>query len=119
MAHFPNRNLNQTAVYWGNPQDNGTGGYTWNDPVEISCRWSEKTEVLQRNNNPDEQFISNAQVFVDQDVEEKGLLYLGSLDDLNSDEETNPEGVVGVFRIVRFDKIPTIKGNRYLRKAYL
>ena len=35
----------ETAVYWGNPQNDGYGGFTFDTPVEIKCRWEEKSEV--------------------------------------------------------------------------
>jgi len=79
MATFPNRNLNQTAVYWASPMPDGYGGFTWDDPVEIDCRWEGSTKLIKRANG--EQIACMAEVQINQDVEENGMLYLGDLDE--------------------------------------
>jgi len=116
------RNCIQTAVYWENPKPDGKGGNTYDDPVEIDCRWEEKTEVLSRlgDDRKGEELVSEAQVIVTQDVDEKGYLFLGDLDDLDSDEEGTPEKIKGAYRILKFDKIPALRNpDEYMRKAYL
>ena len=40
------RQYKQDAVYWGNPQSDGSGGYTFDDPVEIKCRWEDIKQVV-------------------------------------------------------------------------
>jgi len=120
MTRFPDRNLNQTAVYWGTPTSNGIGGFTYAAPVEISCRWVEKREVITDQNG--DEIVSNAQVQVSQNVDEQGKLYLGTLDDLDSDEESDPITIEDAFTIRKFDKTPTMQVGsvqRYFRKAYL
>jgi hypothetical protein len=117
MARFPNRNLNQTAVYWGNPQPDGTGGYTWDDPIEIDSRWIYDREVMI--DNQGEEIVSHAQVRVAQDLDENGMLFLGTLNDLDSDQEANPGTVTEARKIRQFRKVPLIQGNGYSRKAML
>jgi len=120
MARFPERHLNQTAVYWGSPTKNGQGGYTYDDPVEIDCRWLNRTKVIQGTmGQPGKEVISVAQVRVDQDVDLNGYLYLGELTDLDAGERSDPSTVSTSFIIKQFDKIPTIKGDLYFRKVYL
>lgn len=114
---FPDRNLNQTAVYWGTPVDDGDGGLTFADPVEIDCRWVDISEVITAASG--EQIVSRAKVRVNQDLDERGMLYLGTLADLDSTQEGDPLSVDGAHEIRRFDKIPTIKANAYSRKAWL
>ena len=114
---FPNNNLTQTAVYWGSPTNDGYGGFTYADPVEISCRWEYKRELFM--DNEGRQLISNAGVQVSQDLDIQGLLFLGDLDDLDSDQEESPIGVDGVFEIKQLDKIPTINGSAYYREVWL
>jgi len=115
--------MTQTAVYWATPVPDGYGTYTYDDPVEIDCRWENKTEVVSRvggEGKKGEELVSFAQVFVTQDVDENGFLYLGDLDDLDSAEEALPETVDGAYRIQKFDKLPELKStNKFLRKAYL
>lgn len=115
MTQFPNRNLTQTAVYWGNPTPDGYGDYSWDDPVEIDCRWSEEREVVK--NQDGEEVISQAQVQVDQDLDQNGVLYLGALTDLDSDPI--PDEVEQAYHIITIMKVPTMKGDKYFRKVYL
>lgn len=117
MATFPNRNMKQKCVYWGNPTDNGYGGYTYDDPVELPCRWVGSTKVI--TDSKGQQVVCRAEVQVEQDVDENGLLYLGNLNDLDSAEEETPTSVERAYLIKRFDKVPTIRGDKFYRKAYL
>ncbi len=121
MESFIARLCTQTAVYWGSPVNDGYGGKTFDDPVEISCRWEDRIESINRvGARLGEEIVSRAQVYVTEDVEELGYLYLGTLDDLDSDEEADPTTIVKAYMINRFDKIPTMRSsNEFLRKAYL
>jgi len=109
----------QTAIYWGAPKGDGYGGKDFDSiyPIEINCRWEEKTKVI--SNAQGEELISNAQVRVIQDVDEQGYLCLGTLDDLDS-EEVSPETVDKAYTIKKFEKIPSLGStNEFVRKAYL
>lgn len=112
----------QTAVYWTAPVANGWGGLTHNDPIEISCRWEEKTEMISRfgGGRKGEELISNAQVFVTQDVVEEGYLFLGDLDDLSSSADNDPENIDNAYKIIKFEKTPAVGApTKFVRKAYL
>src|SRR4030042_623533 len=104
------RGCKQTAVYWGTPVEDGYGGKTFADPVEISCRWEASTEILV--NTAGAEFSSRAKVYLTQDVEEEGWLYLGELDDLDSNPD-NPREVDDAYEIRRFDKTPCIHSVNY------
>ena len=121
MESFIARLCTQTAVYWGSPVNDGYGGKTFDDPVEISCRWEDTIESINRvGARLGEEIVSQAQVYVTTDVEERGYLYLGTLDDLDSGEEADPTTIVKAYMINRFDKIPAMRSsNEFLRKAYL
>jgi len=125
IADFVNRLCKQTAVYWGSPQDDGRGTFTYADPIEIQCRWEEKREVIsmQGDDRKSREIVSKAQVWILQDVDEEGYLYLGTLDSsgaLTSVEEENPEDVDGTYKILMFEKTPELRGsNKFIRKAYL
>ena len=114
---FPENLLKQTCVYWGNPQPTGYGGFTWDDPVELDCRWVGTTRMV--TNNKGREVVSRASVQVAQDVDEDGMLYLGALEDLDSGQEDDPMTVDGAYPIVRFDKTPTARGGKFARIAYL
>jgi hypothetical protein len=112
---FLKRMLNQKAVYWGTPAGDGYGGFTFADPVELDCRWEDKTELFV--SPAGEETPSQAVVYLPQDVDVGGYLFLGALDDINSDQD--PQGQDGAYRIKQVYKTPDIKGKDFLRKVWL
>lgn len=108
----------QTAVYWGGPTPDGYGGLDFDDPVEISVRWDDSTELITTADGT--QYACRAKVLVTQDVDLDGYLYLGELDDLDSEDYDDPKSVDNVYRIRRFDKVPMIrKTDEFVRTVYL
>ena len=119
----------QTAVYWGTPTSNGRGGYTYDDPVELNCRW--KDEQIMFGSDDGEQLVSKSVVHLLEDVDHNGLLYLGTLDDLETlydDSEGDSSGVwydpklieKGLCIIKKFTKVPSLRlTTEFVRKAYL
>jgi hypothetical protein len=109
--------LQQTAVYWGSPTPDGEGGFIWSAPVEVPCRWTDVTQMISLSNG--QQVVSRSSVLVDQDVDEGGMFFLGTLNDFDSDEGENPIVISGAYKIGRFEKIPDRTATTFLRKAYL
>ena len=111
--------LRQTAVYWGDPQSDGAGGRTFGSayPVELSIRWEERQELFVDASG--QETMSQAVVYLDQDIDIGGYLDLGDLDDLSSAEESDPLTVGGAYEIRNFKKLPDIKADRFLRKVWL
>ena len=114
---FPENNLNNTIVYWGNPVNDGMGSFTFDTAVEIVGRWMEKTELLVDSNG--KEIVSNTLVQVKQDVDEDGYMYLGVLTDLSTEQKADPKLVDAAYPIKKFMKTPTIKSNGYYREAFL
>ncbi len=111
------RACTQTVVYWANPTPDGFGSYTFDAAVEILCRWEDRTGTFVSNKG--EQLYSKAHVYTLQDVDENGFLYLGELDDLDSNPD-DPKIVDNAWEIKRFDKIPSLGSTtEFVRKAYL
>lgn len=112
----------QTAVYWANPVDDGYGGYSYDAPIEIYCRWEDKEEKIveqKGTSSHGEEIISTSQIYVLQDMKKGEYLYLGDLDDLDSNPD-NPKEVGSAFEIKKFEKSPTLKSTSvFLRKVYL
>lgn len=101
----------QTATYWGSPTADGSGGKSFDAPTTISVRWQDKSEW-----HTDEfgtQFLSNAEVYAEQDLDIGGYLYLGT------SVAADPTGVEGAFLIRNFVSVPSYRGNRSNRKAIL
>lgn len=116
MTHFTVKNLNQTCIYWPAPVNDGYGGHTWEEPVELSCRWEDLSQVLTSNTGVETVAQSNVQV--DQDLDHEGMLLLGTLDDLDSDAYYDPI-IAGAHAIIRIDKVPTLDGLHFYRKVFL
>lgn len=116
--NFIQRHLNQTLVYWGNPQDDGEGGFTFDSAVEIIGRCEYKVEQVVSGNG--ELTVSRARVYLAQEVDQGGYLYLGTLDDSEMvDSAPHPDDISESMRIMVFEKIPRLEGPGYLYKAYL
>ena len=112
----------QTAVYWGNPKDDGYGGFTFDDPVNISCRWEDKTQIVSTMDG--QETSSDSEVLVTQDLDYNGYLYLGTLEELLEDyteeELANPMNVPTAKAIISKSKIPMIKSTKeFVRIVYL
>ena len=108
----------QTAVYWANPVNDGFNHFTFDDPIEIKCRWQDKIQIL---GQPDEtQMISRAIALVTQDMTVDGLLWLGTLSQLSSIQRTEPHQIPNICIIKRFEKSPFVgSSTEYLRKVHL
>jgi len=118
IQSFIQSRCSQTAVYWANPTNDGFGHFTFDTPVEIDCRWQNRTQIL--SNSDGAAIISRAEVVVTQDLDEDGLLYLGSLTDLTTTQKANPRTVDTVAIIKRFEKTPALGSTtEFLRKAFL
>jgi hypothetical protein len=91
--------LNQTAVYWGTPDPDGYGGFTYAAPVEITCRWQktiDNTVTADGETQPVNINVWSATAMV-----VGGTIFLGTLAQLNSSEEADPEIVTNAYRITQ------------------
>ena len=115
----------QTAVYWGAPTPDGYGGNTFAAPIEVVCRWEDKEQFLGSQVGGEVTgglMLSRSIVFLKQDVDEEGYLYLGTLADLDLDSigYINPKEVDKAYIIKRFEKTPSmVNPTVFLRKAFL
>ena len=101
----------QTAVYWGNPVDDGYGGKTFDYPVEIKVRWDYKQRQVVL---PDGKEINaDVQVLTPEDLEVGGFLFLGELDDLYdfSSGVTNPLDAGDAYEILTTEKVSMPKST--------
>lgn len=123
IISFINKVCVQTAVYWGSPNENGTGGKIYADPIEIKCRWEDKVKLVA--DKTGESILSKAEVLVTQELDYQGYLYLGTLDELydsaaSSGVSLNPKEIDGACEIISRDKIPLFrKTDKFVHKVYL
>jgi len=121
----------QTATYWANPVSDGYGGWTYDTPVEIKCRWDDVAKII--NNDKGEEVISNAEIITNAELQEGELLYLGTLTEVAAlaDESGFPYELLsdqvypypkqidrGVHKIVTKGKTPLIKSSTKFVKMY-
>jgi len=111
------RQCRHTAVYWGNPQSDGYGGYTYDDPVEISCFWMGESDVAK--DEKGNEIVTKAKVYVLQDIDEQGYLWKGKLADLTATQKSDPKQVDEAMPIIRFIKTPSLRIDEYIRKALI
>lgn len=125
IADFIARKCIETAVYWGNPVDDGYGNKTFDAPVELAfpgngVRWEEKAQVLKDWEGRAEVFECVGFVYVLQRLDKDGCLFLGTLADLNPEDFTNPLGNINVHRIRQFERVPALGSTDiFMYKAYL
>jgi len=106
------RYLKQTITYWAF----ASGTNAWNDeafvtPVTLSGRWETTTDrFMDLEGN---EVVSNSIVYLNQDVTERGFLYLGE------SVAADPKEVQGAYPIRKFQKVPTFRLGDFMRKAYL
>jgi len=118
------KNCSQLCVYWGSPKNDGRGGYTYDDAIELECRWEEMKQLV--TDSKGNTITSRATVYLTRDVQEEGVLYFGTLDELYDSNESSggsiddPKKIKGAYVIKKFDKIPALGSDTvFLRKAYL
>lgn len=109
------QNLVQTLVYWANPVPDGYGGYVYDLPVEILGRWEDTSELFI--DKTGHEVRSRAKVFLTQDVEEGGYLFLGEITDLSS--SLDPQDMEKAYEIRAFKKVPNLDATDFERKCWL
>ena len=83
------RSCTQTAVYWGSPVKDGYNHFTFASPVEIKCRWVERLQMV-KNEVASASFLSRAYIFVNQELDLEGYVFLGTLSDIPSKAFIDP-----------------------------
>jgi len=111
------RYLIHALVYWAAPTPDGTGGYTYDTPVEITGRWVDKAERFQTSMG--DTFVSRSIVHADQELEVGGVLWKGSLSSLSAEEITNPMLLAAAYAIRVYQSTPNVAGTITVRKAIL
>lgn len=118
ITKFIQRVCVQDAVYWGAPVSNGYGGYTYNQPKLIKCRWTDTTKNITTDSG--ELIVSRAEVLVVDDLEVGGVLYLGDFTGLTNTHRVNPLTLDAAYTIKRVDKTPLFRStDEFVRVVYL
>jgi hypothetical protein len=115
MKRFDKYTLRDTAVYWAKSAADGTGHFTFTNPIEIKCRWEQKQELFTGDDGQEHR--SRAVVYPDRLLTLNSFLFKGTLDDLDSSGEM-PEDKE-TWRIQGVEEISSLRGTFTVRKVWL
>jgi hypothetical protein len=105
----------QTAVYWKrNPTPDEFGAFTFEDPIEIKCRWVD--QIGEFRNAKAEALNSKAVVYVDRPMDVEDMLMKG---DLETTTPLDPRGLKDAFKVIAFGDTPDLDNFEHLYTAYL
>lgn len=105
----------QVAVYWPMIGTNDAGEPIYGPPEEIKCRWEDVHEVFKTAAGDDT--VSNSKVYVDRETPEGGVLWEGSIEDLEN--QMLPFENDGAYAIRKFSRVPNLKATESLLIAML
>lgn len=114
ILSFINKVCVQTAVYWGNPKPDGFGGYIFDAPIEIKCRWEDMPRV--RTAKMSKEIHQKSNVLITRSVDLEGWMYLGTLIELENAANnfivpSNPQKVKEAYQIIAIDKTPLFRST--------
>jgi hypothetical protein len=120
IDYFLNRICQQTVVYWSNPVNDGEGGFSFDDPVEISCRLEEIKQINKMTEDVLEKQYPSI-LYTTEELDLNGMIFIGTLNDLDSTQEADPMLIEdGCYFIDRVQKIPVLGStSSFLYKIYL
>lgn len=108
------RHLHQTLTYWAPSAPGSTNLYgkpTSSAPVQLKCRWEDRTEQLKSKTG--EEFVSKSRVFLEEDVSIDGYVFLGV------SAVADPSGLQGAWEIQQKARQPNLRNLRNLTVLYL
>lgn len=105
------RNLRQTATYWAPGAEDSYGSRSYSAPVQLPCRWEDKTEMFIDKKGKESK--SKSKVFFASDLQLDGYLLLGT------SAETNPRNVANASEIRNVFRTPDLRNNTQLYVAIL
>jgi hypothetical protein len=110
------RKLKQKCVYWAVNTFDEFGKITFEEPVEISCRWEDNVVLFV--DSTGESRPSKAIVYLVTDTDLTGWLWKGTLVELDSDYN-DPRELKDAQEIKGRGKIPSLNNENVLRVVYL
>lgn len=103
----------QEAIYWKRLTPDQYGKYSFDSPVEISCRWEDKaSEFL---DSTGQKQVSRSIVYVDRVISVGDRLMRGEMDSNTPADPLTADS----FEVRRFDQEPNLKATEFLLTAYL
>tara|TARA_R110000851_G_scaffold46656_6_gene113570 strand:+ start:798 stop:1136 length:339 start_codon:yes stop_codon:yes gene_type:complete len=101
----------QKAVYWSPSSYDGFGRPVMSTAVQITCRWEDVHEQFLDKEGQEQ--TSSSRVYVSQDVELGGYLWLGDI----SGKPSDPLQDNNSWEIRKFENLPNLKATEFLKTA--
>jgi hypothetical protein len=111
---FKNK-LKQKCVCWGTPSLVGNGEKTYPDPVELSCRWEDRSQLVR--NKDGQEVMSKSTVYLGEAVALDSFLFLSTLADLP--DGATPLSVKTARKLLALDSIPNTANTETIYIGYL
>lgn len=107
----------QDAVYW--PLSGNTGyAPSYGTPQEIKCRWDGSSEVFTDKHG--KQIVASAEILCPVQLKEEGLIYLGLLADLSSEQRADPKVIVDAYEIRKVSITPLFRSTtKFVYQIYV
>ena len=106
IEKYIKRIARHTAVYWASPTAAQDGSNTYGAPAEIKCFWKEQYDLFKDKDG--REVAIKAKVYVFDDLDEQGMLFLGTLADLTTAQKNDPRKVSRAYEISSFVKTPSL-----------
>ena len=106
----------QKAVYWALKASDGYGGWTYENPVEINCRWEDvREEKMDAEGNL---IQTSATVYADRELGLNGMVYRGELDGAVTNEPQAMDPHL-VHKICKVERLPNLRNTEILHTVTL
>lgn len=102
MTSWVSRSLDQRSVYWKPPKRDGFGGYIWTPPFEIASRWEDRYSNVFDVSGVE--VVSRAVVWVDEELEVGGYLWLGALVSTSNDYSPPIDSVPREYKSIQAEE---------------
>lgn len=119
LSRIVARFANQKLVYWAKAGSDEFGKPTFADPVEVACRWEDKTRMIVL---PDERRVmASASILTSTELKAGGLVKKGTLADWKAlpSYPKVPTERQGGHEIIHVDGTPDIKAVEYVYEVYV
>lgn len=101
----------QDVTYWEPLAQDGWGSKTFETPIILKCRWENRAERFI--DALGEEVVSRAVVWLPQNVEIKGYLFLGS------ETSVDPTIVLNAYEVRQIFEIPDLRNMFKERRVFL
>ena len=119
IANVIKRFTNQTLVYWARIGSDGFGKPTYDEPVEVACRWEDKQKQIITGDG--RVVYCKGYILLAQPLTVSSLVFLGKLTDWEAmpTYPAIPTVQQGVRELLLLNTTPDIKNQGAVYEAYL